>query len=469
RPRRVTADTGAEEVSNGTDANSSAPSAAPVCDIGMSPPCCAGCTSAYMNKIMENRELDIFGMLVSAVLDIAAVAITIVAASAAFGHVEEKDHVDIQFKRRAKYSAEIAHFELTSPLAQDFINHVLDNTFRANDGEIPGPGHPRARRDIDLAYERARGGSEVKQVVKRGEVAFGLAGDVEDGANFQDVSSWEPETKAYPEGGVDNVGRESQYWQEFWDQGKTVIHKDSSEQHRWVPRIVVPRKCLGLAEEEKILGAWVEVPMLDVVVLAPLLITTIIMYVFMVFVKEEIIVSMYRLGYWEDAHDDKVGSAAIWSLGFLVVGFILLLAWLFSSTRHVVVLTDCRVFYIRYQAKVWWLLKFVPQLRLDVFRHDHEITYGSLMTSAPTLYQRATRAPWTPGTVFMQPGIFGLLRLTRGRGNVMNVYQTISQLTKPGKPQFLTEKAIQDAGVSVQVCRQYVEDNMQKVMDHIWR
>jgi hypothetical protein len=289
----------------------------------------------------------------------------------------------------------------------------------------------------------------------------------------KDVSAWEPEsnTAVGAEGGADGDRTEASYWQEFWNQGKTVIQKESLDPSdsykKWIPKIMIPRKCLGMPDEEKIYGAWVEVPKLDIVILAPLLMTTVLMYVFMVCCTNETVINMYRLEKWDDYHDDKVGSASIWSGSFLVVGFILLIAWLFSSTRHVVVLTDCRVFYIRVQQAVPWLLKFVPQLRLDVFRHDHEITYGSLMTSPPTLYQRATRAPWSPGTIFMQPGIYGLLRLTRARGNVMNVYQTISQLTKPGKPQFLTEKAIQDAGVSVQICRQYVEENMEKVMDHI--
>lgn len=492
RPRRVTgadaddadedADSGAEDADSGADADAGADAAASDvktttdaqgCDPGTVAPCCAGCSQAYFGKITDNREKEFFGMLVSAVLDISAIALTIFAASAAFNYVESKDHVDMTFKRRAKYSAEIAHFEVVAPLAQDFVNSVLDNSMRQNNGKIPEQGKPKSKRDIDLAYEKARG-DDPKQVVKRGNLAFEIGGDEGDGANFQDTGAWEPESNAA--GGSENddaTQTEAQDWQEFWNQGKTVIQKAALDPNdpykKWIPKILIPRKCLGMPEEEKILGAWVEVPMLDMVILAPLLITTMLIYVFMIFCPNENVIALYRLNKWDDYHHDKIGSAAIWCGSFFVIGLILVLAWLYSSTRHAVILTDCRIFYIRTQRRVWWLLKFVPQLRLDVFRHDHEITYGSLMTAPPTPYQRATGAPWTPGHIFIQPGIYGLIRLTRGRGNVMNVYQTVSQLTKPGKPQFLTEKAIQDAGVSVQICRQYVEENMEQVMDHIWR
>jgi hypothetical protein len=113
--------------------------------------------------------------------------------------------------------------------------------------------------------------------------------------------------------------------------------------------------------------------------------------------------------------------------------------------------------------------RLVPQLRIDSFRHDHEVTYGSMQTHALNLYQRATMAPWTPGEVYLQPGFYGLLKLHRERGNVLNVYQVVCQLTKPGQKPFIDAKKIEEAGVSFQICAEYVRDNMTRSLGDVWR
>jgi hypothetical protein len=414
---------------------------------------CIGCDAGISQFIWEQENQTIFGMLVSLVCDVGAITLTVMAASIAFGYSDDKDHVDIKFKRRSKYTKEISHFELTSPLAQDFVNEVLDNAFRDNDGTIPAT---RATRKLKTGNTKDT--DYLKKMFKRSKNYNRLDGDDEDAANFQDVSCWEPEKEQ----------NAAVHWQEFWDQGKTVVQKDAHEKNKWLSKILIPKLCLGIMEDELIIGAWVEVPQLDLISVLPIFISALLLFAALTNTDEGIR-HFWRLGWWDDTHDDKIGSACVHAIATFVIGFAILCGYIYLSTKHVIILTDVRVIYVRYQAKARLLLKFMPQLRVDNFRHDHDVSYGSFMTSPPTLYQRATRAPWTPGAVFLQPGIFGLLRMDRMRGNVISIYQVISQLTKTGEKQFLSERAIQEAGVSVQICQQYVQDNMEKALDMVWR
>merc|ERR1711933_252636 len=102
----------------------------------------------------------------------------------------------------------------------------------------------------------------------------------------------------------------------------------------------------------------------------------------------------------------------------VVLGLFSLYVYYFVAQKHAVILTDRRIFYVRYTDRCRVCCMFQPQVRVDIFRHDKALTYGSMTSNPPSLYIRFAQVPWTPGRVRIQPGFYGVLQLNRQRGNV---------------------------------------------------
>jgi len=163
----------------------------------------------------------------------------------------------------------------------------------------------------------------------------------------------------------------------------------------------------------------------------------------------------------------KVMADTTISIVILLVGLVGLYVYYFVAQKHAVILTDRRLFYVRYTDRCRTCCMFQPQVRVDIFRHDKGLTYGSMLTNPPSLYIRCAQVPWTPGRVRIQAGFYGVLQLNRQRGNVLNIFQICCQLVD-AKQTVISEKEIRDAGVSYDVCADYVKNNMEMRLGDVW-
>jgi len=136
-----------------------------------------------------------------------------------------------------------------------------------------------------------------------------------------------------------------------------------------------------------------------------------------------------------------------------------------GKTRHAVVISNRRLFYIRYRrpvAPLWWL---GVDLRIDSFRHDHDIFYGHMRRTVlqpihNMVHHIGLRERFTPGIVSLQCK-FGALQITRGHGDVLDVYQLVCQLSR-NTSGFVTQDMLEENGLDWDKCREPLETSLER-------
>lgn len=393
------------------------------------PGCCGGCFQGAW-KMRQSKHDEWFGLFISLIVDILTVAQNLAAVASALSYTDEKDHVDIKFSRRLKFTNNLANFLLTQPLAVSFFYTIFDSAYK--DPDETG----------STKFEKLKTSTSLHKQGRFDDLGGGH--DEQNAANFQDVKNFE----------IDDV---STTWDDFFKKSRMVINSEN----KWVPKIMIPRKCLGIPPEEVVLGAWAERPAITFMLMLPYFTAAVIFWVVWAVVEHPI---TNNFGVPEIG---KFGNATLFACIIIFVAWVVLSITQYISVKHVIILTNLRVFYPRYREKCACLGMFTVQLRLDVFRHDHEISYGQMVTNPPTCYMRLSRVPWTPGKIYIQPGIYGLLQVQRLRGNVLNIYQLVSQLTNYSKP-YINEQDIKDAGISWEHCINNVSDALEKRLSDVW-
>jgi hypothetical protein len=199
-----------------------------------------------------------------------------------------------------------------------------------------------------------------------------------------------------------NMDEETETWHEFFKQDLVALPDT-----RWTVKLQVPRKLLGIGKDEEVLAGWVEMPLLP----PPISLLDILM--------------------------------GKWMYYFLP----------FGKTRHAVVVTDRRLFYMRHR-RPFVPLKFLgTDVRIDVFRHDHDIFYGKMLrhklsTPQRIIHQILLREQFLPGSAVLQTK-FGALELWRNHGDIVDVYNLLMSLSRD-IPEFVKDDDLRRQGVNTQ-------------------
>jgi len=376
-------------------------------------------------------------MMIGLLTDIGTLFFGFSAATAVFHVEKEQGHIDLKWARRPMPKYWLSDFRMTQPLGMRFIEGVFESAYS------------------EQATKDKLNNNNTK-TYKRTKRYSGLDGDQD--ANFRDTANFH-ETNEY----VD--------WEDFFNGTDELPAKYmvQADEDKWRPIVNVPCKILGFCPDEKIIGAWSEKPEVSLLMAAPLLLGAFVAWLLML-----------SLG-----HDEKLQELAFvqlfggdmkkWALAdtamtvtLLFIGLTVMYIYYFVAQKHAVILSDRRIFYVRYRDKCRIMCMYTVQVRVDIFRHDHDLSYGSMLTNPPSLYMRLLQAPWTPGIVRIQPSLYGVVQLNRQRGNVLNVYQSICRMVEAKNP-VVTEKMIQEAGVSWDVCEEYVQSSMEQQLSDVWK
>lgn len=342
---------------------------------GREPPCCGGCSHGGFLSTFDEGFLATLKSSVSLVADTGTILCTLLAARYALSLATATDNIDVLIKRRSKnaYSAEIANFDMTIPLALDLL---------------------------DAAFSKARTHSMENRSQQRKSQAMDNA-PPEDG----DDGKW---------CGVRNfvLDDETQDWNQFF-------HEDllAPPDTRWTARLRVPRRCLGIGEEEEVLGAWVELPLLPP-----------------------------PISVWE-----------------FMMGGLWYALLPFGKTRHAIIVTDQRLFYVRHRRPSLPLKFLGTDLRMDVFRHDHDVIYGrmdrtKLSFANRLVHQKLLFENFLPGRILMQTK-FGALEINRFHGDALDVYHLISRLSR-NTSGFINRQEIEATGVVWERCQEQVRRSL---------
>jgi len=209
-------------------------------------------------------------------------------------------------------------------------------------------------------------------------------------------------------------------WEEFFE--KDLMAPPDT---RWTSKVKVPRRCLGIPKEEEVLAAWVELPLLP---------PPMTFFEFM--------------------------TGGLWRA---------LLP--FGKTRHAVIITEQRIFYVRHRRPSLPIGCLGTDLRIDVFRHDHDVVYGRMDRTKLSfinrlVHQKLLFENFLPGKIQLQTK-FGALELTRQHGDALDVYHLISQLSK-NTAGFISKEAVEKAGVDWAMCQEDVESHLKQKSGRIW-
>jgi len=223
--------------------------------------------------------------------------------------------------------------------------------------------------------------------------------------------------------GVQNFQRDTKLreWDDFFKQDLL-----SPPETRWTSKLKVPAHCLGIGDSEKVLAAWFEMPLVP-------------------------------------------PSMTLWE--FLLGGLWYILLP-FGKTQHAVIVTDRRVFYMTHRRPSLPIPQILQtDLRVDIFRHDHDVFYGRMeRTKVPSLqrlvHQFLLLEWWLPGKVFMQNN-FGVLQLNRAHGDILDVYHVVSQLARVST-QFISKEAVTATGLNWDTCKDTVRKSMMNKKGNMW-
>jgi len=130
-----------------------------------------------------------------------------------------------------------------------------------------------------------------------------------------------------------------------------------------------------------------------------------------------------------------------------------------------VIVTDLRIFYVRHRPQCNILCLCGMQLRIDIFRHDCDVFHGRMHSMNASLLHRLAGLRWHPGDVYLQCR-YGMLHLVRARGNALDLFNVISQLTK--FPTFLSREALEAAGVRWDFCQEWVAEKLKRRSAEVW-
>lgn len=316
--------------------------------------------------------------------DIGAIVVSLLAAKYALGVATATDNIDILIKRRSKSSrtTEISTFDLTVPIALNFMDSVFGSTMT----EAMKHRSAGRRKVQKQSLQESRG---VARRTWCGTNNFELDDDTKD-------------------------------WNQFFENDLLALPDT-----RWTAKVRVPIHCLGLQKGEEVVGAWVELPLLP----PPM--------------------SLWQLV-----------TGGLWHA---------LLPW--GKTRHAVIVTDLRLFYVRHRRPFLPLSILGTDLRVDIFRHDHDVIYGKMVRTRLPFINRLVHEKlfferFLPGKVQMQTQ-FGALELVRGHGEALDVYDLIAGLSR-NTAGFIGRKEIEAAGVSWDTCQHEVKKFMSKLKGNIW-
>merc|ERR550532_3274193 len=105
------------------------------------------------------------------------------------------------------------------------------------------------------------------------------------------------------------------------------------------------------------------------------------------------------------------------------------------------------------------------ELRVDIFRHDSDVFYGHLHTTALPMTQRLQCSRWYPGKVYMQVR-YGVLSLVRSYGNAIDVYDIISHLTRGES--LISREDLRGNHIDVNMCQADIDANLTNNGDKVW-
>lgn len=378
-----------------------------------SPPCCGGCIAGgAMNYF--NNGLDAFKGILGVLADIGTLVFSFIAARSVMTLVKARDVVDMTFVRTPSFRSQTSNTEFTQPLAALFMERV---------------------------FQMARD--------KLGDDGPGPQGAEESG------KKWGNGIKDF------EINDESKDWDDFFSSDNLVLPGAS----RWSPKVNIPWHCLGLLNGEQVLAAWTETPQVTLVHILPNALGAVLLLFALLFWPTRSESDAFILPGFGEGFGARGLSALTASGIFFIVTMAVLQLCILRSVQHVVIVTNQRIFYVRYRGKCWLLLIFGLDLRVDTFRHDRDVFFGRMNSTNLSIFQRLMRVRWVPGEVFMQVK-FGVLRLSRARGDALDIYNVISQLTR--KPDFLKRAQIEEAGVNWEQCQNWVEDALIRRGSEVW-
>jgi hypothetical protein len=209
-------------------------------------------------------------------------------------------------------------------------------------------------------------------------------------------------------------------WEDFFD-----ADRFSPPESRWTARVDVPRHLLGIPAHEEVKAAWIELAMLP---------------------------------------------PAMTIFDLLFGGFLKLILP-FGKTRHAIIVTDSRLFYVRHMRPCLPLKFMGTSLRIDIYRHDHEVIFAKMQRTKVgflnrLVHQIILREQFLPGVIYMQTK-FGVIQFTRAHGDAVDVFHLISRLSASTTSQttssFIDKKAITDSGILWDKCQADLLNSMVEV------
>jgi len=375
-----------------------------------SPPCCGGCIASGALSYFSNG-FDAFKSVLGILADVGTLIFSFVAARHIMGASQSKDVVDMAFMRRLGFRSQTANLDFTQPLAANFMEAV---------------------------FKMSRSKEAVTRTTTAGT------------------------SKAWGNGIKDfEIESTIKDWDEFLENESLVL----AGHRRWMASVKVPARCLGIMHGERIVAAWTETPMVTLMHILPnWLCSMILLFVLICWPHDGASVALVIPGLGSGI----VGRVVSALLASIVCFFISLGAThlcLFTAVQHVVIVTDLRIFYIRHRPQCSILCLFGMQLRIDIFRHDCDVFHGRMRSMNASLLHRFAGLRWQPGDVYLQCK-YGMLHLVRARGNALDLFNVISQLTKI--PHYLSRQDLEAAGVRWDFCQEWVAEKLKKKSAEVW-
>jgi len=415
-----------------------------------STPCCGGCFMGQaMSDAKEGGWLAAVQEALGLIADVGTLFFSLMAATAAVTMETTADHFDVTINRsRFNDSLDVtSNFKYTYPAAQNFFDCVYRKHRMPKEGDEDKTVATHHFVDIlnhmgttSATADRGSGAGTETQPLKGGEAMENFDGDDAENMSTAGVSSFKKDA-------------ESRDWHEFFQTNQLTEPVGGS----WTTKtVIVPVRCLGIVDLEKypddvraerVVAAWSEAPRMQWSnLITPICTAVLLLFVLIVtpesISEEPIVVS----GFPENVLG-RIATALILAVGIIVSGVVYnYVSMILNGVTHAVIVTDQRLFYIRHQAPCCMLLKFGIGLRVDVFRHDRNITYGRVESQQRSLIQRLMRLTIVPGNVTMQVK-FGIIQLTRTQGNVFNVFNVVQQLCSKSTGDFL-KKGVDEADIA---------------------
>lgn len=225
--------------------------------------------------------------------------------------------------------------------------------------------------------------------------------DSDDGSKWCGVHNYE----------LDTISKD---WDDFFSK-ELLVPPDC----RWTARAAVPKRCLGIGHDETVLAAWVETP-------------------------------LYPMNM---------------SLQEFLTGGLVYQLLPFGKTRHLIIVTNRRLFYVRYRRPALPLLWLGVDLRVDCFRHDHDVFYAQMdRTKVLFLHRLIHQVLWgecfLPGTIALQ-NKFGAIQISRAHGDVLDVYHLVCQLSRDTAA-FIDRNLLQRHGIPWGLCQENLRNSLRR-------